>query len=531
MEESCFRQRLDNYETICFWSTNVLTLYDIKKHSDANEHSDVRADETDTGDNFIGLQVPLVGGQDENDPGKPTPLIMNGSEWYHRANAYVERMLGVDVDGDDDQDTYFDSDGSSSQGKSRENNDLEQEGGVDPVVSNDFEPQNNVSQQSSQEQYETNGSSSTSEKEPLHFTFRTDLSEDLVPTVNAVCARYFYSAVVYAQTTEGKGIVIQAPFTVVIPSQNNSDPDKPHSQRDLNSGSSGLSQKDIAGTKANISIGTIHALAHRTPYLLPLSITYKAEPWSISVKRRPQTYHHHHPNSHKINMQSITIQEGGYICGTLNILGGGITSPGNTVNLQMDFASPQEAQDQGISGILPCFQFSACLQGEEYAIDIHGKKKKCRSYVFDTDEEKIFPGVTTSASLSLNVPVHCPISISTDFVQITITCRIDLTVQTPNAVAEPIGTSKKNSYRFLTVQFPCNVIQSAPDIEPNENGLSAALENQLLDLKWPMEEYPAQRSMVTSEVLNDLNMLSLNQLSWQETTGDLSANPMIQQSS
>jgi hypothetical protein len=38
----------------------------------------------------------------------------------------------------------------------------------------------------------------------LNFTFRSDLPDDIVPTLNAVCARYYYSVVVFAKQTNGK---------------------------------------------------------------------------------------------------------------------------------------------------------------------------------------------------------------------------------------------------------------------------------------------------------------------------------------
>jgi hypothetical protein len=540
-EESCFNKATN--ESVCFWSTNVMTLWKIDGDGDG--------DDDDSPGN--GLQIPLIdNSQDEMEEDKPTPLMMSGSEWFNRASRYIEIMLGGEEqleselgtesqseyeestrsdsdesdDGDEESSTCTrssidtgisstrtgsrtgsridelgDEDGTTTKRTRTRSEDIQRNGGNDDDRENtDHDGQT----EHEQEEREAEGQGQGQDEEidhskekgfPLHFTFRANLSEDLVPTVNAVCARYFYSAVVYARTVEGKSIVVQTPFTVVTPSKS--------STRTLIGNGNGNKTLNHGSTKTMISIGAIHGLAHTRPYLVPLSITYKAEPWSISVKRSQRT-----GTYDSSNIQSIAIEEGGYTCGTLKIIGGGLTTPGNTISLQFEFAKEESLNDAAANAdsiavsVLPCYQVSACLQGEEYAIGVHGNKKKCRSYVFDTDDEKIHPDATSSASLLLNVPAHCPITISTDFVEICITCRIDLTVKTPGS----------DSYRFLTVQFPCQVVQSAPEEEPTENGLSASLENKLLDLKWPAEKYPVQRSMFSSEVVNDLNMLSLHQL-------------------
>jgi len=254
--------------------------------------------------------------------------------------------------------------------------------------------------------------------------------------------------------------------------------------------------QDSGFTKPKISIGYIHALSHARPYLAPLSATYKAEPISISVKRSQYCWD-------MSNQKSIPIEENGNKCGTLTIIGGGLMAPGENISLQYSAADKSDG-----TKVLPCYQVSACLQGEEYAIGVKGAKKRSKVYVFDTDFEKVYPGATQSVSLSLNLPVCCPITISTDFVEINITCRIDFTVRTPDS----------KSFRFLTVEFPCRVVPSAPEEEEMENGLSRKLENKILNLKWPTEQYAEHRKIITSEVLNDLSMISLHMLNKTNAT-------------
>ena len=245
--------------------------------------------------------------------------------------------------------------------------------------------------------------------------------------------------------------------------------------------------QDCGFTKTQISIGSIHALSHTKPSLVPLSVTYKAEPISISVKRSQ--------GWDMSNQKSIPIQENGFKCGTLTIIGGGLMVPGENICLEFTVADGSDGID-----VLPCYQVSACLQGEEYAIGMKSAKKRSKTFMFDTDFEKVCPGTTDSLFLSLNLPAHCPITISTDFLEINVTCRIDFTVKTPGS----------KSFRFLTVEFPCRVVQSAPEEEELENGLSPSLENKILDLKWPTKEHAEHRKIFSSEALNDLNMLSLH---------------------
>ena len=634
VEDSCFGKRVkskvplstrrnantirnrNDHESVCFWSTNVLTLWkenenennegeetEDPKHKNAeknihdheNEHTEgnihehlheheqeneqTKAEELQDrnmnihmrGHYLKNYQVPLVDNNyDEKEENNPTPLMMSGSDWFKKASRYLDlasgshddenqhlNLMGYDSgsDGDDMSRSSASSSSSSSEestsssavsssssaaesmSSTERNNSLYNENNnslllVDTADGHDQEHDegetdeeiidimdrmdiNDVGTRTNIKDHQVEAKQRRNENvevknEPLHFTFRADLTDDLVPTVNAVCARYYYSAVVYARTVDGKSIVVQAPFTVVTPANDNQNENK------------NINNSSMMAAKTKIAIGSVHALAHTRPYLVPLSITYKAEPWSISVKRNCNrgNYDGVSNRNTKMSVQSIPIQEDGYKCGILTITGGSVMSPGGTISLQFDFASVHDHINggdmlEGCKGVLPCYQVSACLQGEEYAIGVNGSRKKCRSYVFDTDHEKIHPVATNGASLSLTLPAHCPITVSTDFVEIGVTCRIDLTVQAPrtkSGIGGDNGSAGDGSYRFLTVQFPCRVVQSAPELEPIENGLSASFENKLLDMKWSSDEYPVHRSMFCSEVIDDLNMLSLHQL-------------------
>lgn len=244
-------------------------------------------------------------------------------------------------------------------------------------------------------------------------------------------------------------------------------------------------------TKTKISIGSVYALSHGCPYLLPLSLSYKSEPWSVSVLRKC------HGLDACTNHKTIPVGENDCVCGWLTIIGGRRMVPGDSIGLQFAVATPSPDYD-----MLPCYQVSACLQGAEYAINnINNERTKCRSYMFDTDFERVYPGSSNMISLSLNLPEQCPVTISTEFVEICVTCRIDFTVKAQNS----------KSFRFLTVEFHCSVVSDTMEEEMDEERrLSVSLENQILDLKWPVtSDHEAERTFISSEVISDLNMMSL----------------------
>mmetsp|Transcript_7967 Transcript_7967/g.15002 ORF Transcript_7967/g.15002 Transcript_7967/m.15002 type:complete len:564 (+) Transcript_7967:60-1751(+) len=444
-----------NFETesICFWSTNVLTLYDQQ-----------------------GLQVPYVGEHsiDSRNEDESVPLAMSGSDWFQRASQFLEILHGNEEDHHGDSVYRGDSSSSSGDSYSSDDNDSDNDNDSDRSSDGASSCTSSNSHGHDDETRDVQGKSGNSCNNGKYFTFRCDLPADISPTVNATSVRYYYSVVVYALCSDGKSIVVQAPFTVVSPGE------KIGNTND--------------GMKTKISIGSVYALSHCSPYLLPLSLAYKSEPWSVSVCRK----RHGHGVDASTNHKTITVGENGCVCGWLTIMGGGRMAPGDCIDLRFIVATTATHEYD----MLPCYQVSACLQGAEYAININKDRAKCRSYIFDTDFERIYPGASNLISLSLNLPEQCPGTISTDFVEICVTCRIDFTVKAKNS----------SSFRFLTVEFPCSVVCGATKEEDDDEDrrLPASLENQILDLKWPAAtDHAVERRIVSSEVISDLNMLSL----------------------
>lgn len=168
--------KMKNYETesICFWSTNVLTLY-----------------------NEQGLQVPWVGGQsiDSVHEHDSEPLVMSGSDWFQRAYRFLEILHG-DQEYRGDSMNQGDDDSSSSSDDSSSNDDSYSKDYDDASSSSSYHSQDDTTATHEQIENSSNGGK--------YFTFRSDLPADLYPSVNATSVRYYYSVVVYALCLDGK---------------------------------------------------------------------------------------------------------------------------------------------------------------------------------------------------------------------------------------------------------------------------------------------------------------------------------------
>jgi hypothetical protein len=152
---------------LCFWSTNVVTLWDSSKQEEP-------------------VQVPKqVIDKEEEHPG----LMTENSEWYTKVSQFLD---SIELD-DENEGSEDDSKAEMNGHVNVENGDLppdcHEETSHSPIQSTSFD--------------EVNEQPSPS-KLPISFTFRADLPQDLPPSVNATCARYFYSAVVVARTVDGK---------------------------------------------------------------------------------------------------------------------------------------------------------------------------------------------------------------------------------------------------------------------------------------------------------------------------------------
>lgn len=189
--------------------------------------------------------------------------------------------------------------------------------------------------------------------------------------------------------------------------------------------------------------------------------------------------------------------------------------PGEKVLMELQLSNREEEKEKG--GVLECYAIAACLYGEEQVIAVDGSKRRSRNHVFDTDHIVIrHPESMERLSLELILPLDAPYTIRTDLVEITVSCRVDVTVKLPNKKGMNGGT-QEDQYKTLTVDFPVRVVSSMPVEERGEDVLSHDLEKNIMNVVEAGEEArgcgSTFREVITPDVLNDLNMLSINALS------------------
>ncbi len=194
--------------SICFWSTNVLTLWDNV--------------------NGTGMKVPMVDGRDGDDDdgnsmqyednGNPRPLKMHGSDWFKESSYFIEMMQELSNEGDltldsgadssdsdsSDSDSCSDSDSDDDLSESTDDGNYSHAESTSVLEEQEGEENNGGDDDISQAQADDESRHTNTGEEAMNFTFKVDLPADIPPTVNAVCARYFYSTVVFAQTKDGE---------------------------------------------------------------------------------------------------------------------------------------------------------------------------------------------------------------------------------------------------------------------------------------------------------------------------------------
>jgi len=194
-EEGCFnggdrrtgKKAISKNESVCFWSTNVLNLYE--NESTIVPHVDHSNDQV------------------EDD--KPKPLVMSGSKWFNRASRYLEKVQGdvdeeepLEYESEPDSDSSSDSD-SSYKSESGEDESDDSSSNIQEHRVDDGDGEHEENAQRDRVKIDADG-----KRHALNFTFRSDLPDDIVPTLNAVCARYYYSVVVFATKLDGKVSIV-----------------------------------------------------------------------------------------------------------------------------------------------------------------------------------------------------------------------------------------------------------------------------------------------------------------------------------
>ena len=138
----------------------------------------------------------------------------------------------------------------------------------------------------------------------------------------------------------------------------------------------------------------------------------------------------------------------------LTVLGASKLSPGSRLLLQFDFPDMEKVERNSWA---LCYQASACLQGEEMALQRESrgalpKRHRARKLLLSTAHEVLDPVCTERVCLTLLVPSDAPCSVSTDVMEISIWCVVDLTVGTSSS-----SSSNAAGHQNLRLEIPCMV--------------------------------------------------------------------------
>ena len=140
----------------------------------------------------------------------------------------------------------------------------------------------------------------------------------------------------------------------------------------------------------------------------------------------------------------------------LTVVGAATLSPGSRLLLQFDFPDIDRV---GKSWAL-CYQASACLQGEEIALQRESrgglvKRHRARKHLLATASEVMDPVCTERICLTLLVPLDAPCSVTSDVLDISIWCVVDLTVDTATNGNNNNNNTPGGQHQNLRLEIPC----------------------------------------------------------------------------
>ena len=307
------------------------------------------------------------------------------------------------------------------------------------------------------------------ERNQISLSFRTELPFELPPTMAAECIKYFYSAVLAVTTTSGELLVATCPFVVLTEHSPYLEPQ--------------ISLRDAATVR--VHVGELRAVAHSRG--LPTLIS------STDTSKLPQLNAIANPPARSILSRRVAEQQtsthtirdsNGALCGWMTLIGvGKPISAGSRLAVCVAFPNMYSGEHFS-TNIIGCHRVCCGLVGEEYAIGETSNsttsknddrpsaksKRKTRSYVFDSAYEMVEFGHTDRITMDLLLPSHCPITITTDLVEITVTLKVEFTV---DSKSNSSGTNS-NGLGVINLDLPCEVVHSGiglnEDPEDNEEG-------------------------------------------------------------
>jgi hypothetical protein len=221
------------------------------------------------------------------------------------------------------------------------------------------------------------------------------------------------------------------------------------------------------------SSSTIRAIAHSSG--LPGAITsLELNQWGgqLTVNRHGSALFRNVRN--RLQTFRIADPSGSPVC-VLTTMGLTPLCPGSRFILKFDFPIHHHNPESADPPWVPCYQVSACLQGEEAAVrvgrrggnnDDNATRQRARSTIYDVAHEHVDPECSERVCLHLVLPPDAPCTIDSDLVSISTWCTIDVSVGTT------ASTSKKNGargdgggFQNLRLEIPIRVVHSVAAYE------------------------------------------------------------------
>ena len=291
------------------------------------------------------------------------------------------------------------------------------------------------------------------------FTFRVDLPADIPHSLSASSCRYFYAVIVrlelndYGNAATNKPLWLQVPFTVLT-------------RADFNSTSPSLSSVPFGPSGGRVQLGTSQsAVAHSSGFSCPIVTATELHQieGQLTVHRHGAALFRRRYHGDLQYLQTMRVADpSGRPVGILTMIGANMLYPGSRLTLKFDYPKSASSSQFGgndnknsnLSEWLPCYQVSACLQGEEFAIQKDGTRRRARTHHFQTAHE-IVDDCTECACLNLLLPVDAPCSVRTDVLEISVVCLIDIIVEATTQQGKDPG------FRNLRLEIPCRVQHAA----------------------------------------------------------------------
>ena len=336
------------------------------------------------------------------------------------------------------------------------------------------------------------------EKRQLTFTFRAELPIILPHSTRATSCRYFYAVMVGTRvrlpSMRKQWLRHGAPIQVL-----SLRPD----QAPL-----GDAENTTAVKRYEYPMGSCAAFAHSTGLPIHVTAAELHQPTGqILVNRRgssslgslivSSSNYRRNPDAASLvarNLQTMRITDlQGIPCCVLTIMGVSLATPGGRMVLKFDFPTPKQQLNQNQANgeqnqaWTPCYHVSASLEGQEVARFVDGSQKRSQAYQFDTAHEMVDPECTERVCLSLLVPLHAPTTVSTDIVEVSATCSIDITVGTRTTASNDTNQSNPR-YSNLRLALPCRIVNSISEYEMLLSGEDIEEDDDDLQLKLPLDE-------------------------------------------